>query len=402
MITIRIRFLDEIFRGRTHTRNAEWPPSPERLFSALVAGAAAENILHTPDGIEALTAVEHSSAPIIGTSTVRVSTEEQVVTYTAYKPDATPLEGTKQKWKPNKSTLEGVWKRPQASTYPTVTRCRDVRFLCKVDEKYAPILDQAARGISYFGSAGDTAEVMVSAGNQLGFMPQRWRPIADARGETRLWYPGLLGFLNARWDAGGNVGANVPLAPSSCATYVLVGEKTNKESSLIPLTFEQALTHFEKIDDIVSHGQKVAGSQVIPLVRGDVRYGDGALLGIATMEDGASKILRDPDLGLSYNPNDERIWTQPDRYVGPAQLWRSVLPAMLPADLELARAMARYELESVGCELLSIAMVRRHDKGCAPQTRKKNGSHGYALAVYSPIGARPNTSSLGLLVPAEG
>lgn len=40
MITIHVKFLDSMFRGRDFQGEPEWPPSPARLFSALVAGAA--------------------------------------------------------------------------------------------------------------------------------------------------------------------------------------------------------------------------------------------------------------------------------------------------------------------------------------------------------------------------
>ena len=42
-LCISIRFLDREFHGRNESGEAEWPPSPLRLFEALIAAAAAKN-----------------------------------------------------------------------------------------------------------------------------------------------------------------------------------------------------------------------------------------------------------------------------------------------------------------------------------------------------------------------
>ena len=63
---LSVRFLDAMFHGRSDGDNAEWPPSPLRLFQALVAAAARRNAGELAAGARsALKWLEQKKAPVM-------------------------------------------------------------------------------------------------------------------------------------------------------------------------------------------------------------------------------------------------------------------------------------------------------------------------------------------------
>src|SRR5262249_18942020 len=66
-LCISVRFLQQLFHGRTDGDEPEWPPSPLRLFQALVAAAAAQRNqrMRLEDGAPAFRWLESMPCPVI-------------------------------------------------------------------------------------------------------------------------------------------------------------------------------------------------------------------------------------------------------------------------------------------------------------------------------------------------
>ena len=83
-LCITVRFLDGTFHGRADRGEPEWPPSPLRLFQALVAAAAA--LRNEPGGLQsaspALRWLETQAPPTIIAPSGRIGEK-----YRTYVPD---------------------------------------------------------------------------------------------------------------------------------------------------------------------------------------------------------------------------------------------------------------------------------------------------------------------------
>lgn len=382
MITIHVKFLDSMFRGRDFQGEPEWPPSPARLFSALVAGAANAGV-YEGEVLQAFDELEKAAPPDILTTDVLQASDLHIQPYMTVKPDTRT---TGEKWKAHHK-VRGP------GSYPLVTSCDNVWYLVDVDEKWAPILDPAAAGVDNFGSAHDAADILVYPGVE-GTEPatHSWRGFDSENGVTRMWYPGFRHELDQSYDT---PGIHKPI--DRRVVHYTTWDLDDDSSPYIPLVWEKTRTDFDNFDHTFGQVAKIT-EDCIPLVRADKKYGDGGLLGIAVPYDSAAAVL-ELGLGLYANPEETRYWANPSSYQSPSFMWRSVLPAMLPANRELAVAMAQHELSKTGHVLVACDALSHFSRGCAVRTSNTPGYQGYALTVYSPDSTAPTV--LGHYAPIK-
>jgi CRISPR-associated protein Csb2 len=185
-LSVEVRFLLDRFEGSDgHDADApEWPPSPARVFMALVAGCAAE-------AEEALRWLEQQGPPTVaaGASAESRSPERWLVTNKTHKkggnatyPGRTNVSRQRVGRSLESSKVTYSW-RGAAPTAETVE-----------------VLDEAARNVGYVGRPTSPAILRVTTGDEAGH-EMRWEPTSQ-RGlegvDLRLPYPG---FFDALVDA---------------------------------------------------------------------------------------------------------------------------------------------------------------------------------------------------------
>lgn len=205
---IRVEFLQGRFHGRGEGGEPEWPPSPLRLYQALVAAAAA----HTNERAEVRTlaglvrALEGREPPVILAPPVRLAEP-----YRLYVPNnAGDLVASS--WASHKdASIAGH--RTEKDVYPQVI-CEDVGgdaglYYAWALEAQDPLdvvrLQPLVRAITHLGWGVDqvAAEAMVLSEDDLGRLPgERYSP-TESRAGRRLPVPvpGTLRALTERHQA---------------------------------------------------------------------------------------------------------------------------------------------------------------------------------------------------------
>lgn len=206
-LCITVRFLQPVHHGRGERGEPEWPPSPLRLFQALVAAAAAcwgeRTRLET--AAPALQWLERQPAPLIVAAPGRVALGK----YRLYVPDNV---GDK---------VAGAWFRGHDSSLATKRTEKDVRPVHLRDrfeavhylwpasdddfEKVREILFKAARSITHLGWGVD----MVAANGTVifetdvgGLAGERWSPVEESSGAgLRVPIAGTLDALIHKHEA---------------------------------------------------------------------------------------------------------------------------------------------------------------------------------------------------------
>lgn len=196
-----IRFLDTRFHGRSDQGQPEWPPSPLRLFQALVAAAAARagerTNLQSP--IAALRWLERQDAPAV----VAPAAMPARHSYRLYVPDNVG------------DLVAASWIRGRAADIADYRAEKDVRphhlqseavhYLYPVDSDPPDFLPQietlraAARSITHLGwgidmVVGDAA--LLSDSDAAALVGERWLPAHQGTGQRlRVPKPGTLDNL---------------------------------------------------------------------------------------------------------------------------------------------------------------------------------------------------------------
>jgi len=187
---LTIRFLQPLSHGRGDDGEPEWPPSPLRLFQALVAASAARwnerrELRHA---VSALRWVERQQAPEIVAATGKPSQ----VKYRLYVPDNI---GDK---------VAGSWVRGSAADIAKKRTEKDVHsmhldgeavhYLYAVDDadqefaKQRDTLFAAAQSITHLGWGIDMVAAnatVISENDATKLSGERWRPVEGASGNGR-------------------------------------------------------------------------------------------------------------------------------------------------------------------------------------------------------------------------
>jgi CRISPR-associated protein Csb2 len=206
-LCITVRFVQPTYHGRGDRGGPEWPPSPLRVFQALVAAIAARRSERTrlQFAVPALRWLERQPAPTIIAAVGRTAPTK----YRLYVPDNV---GDK---------LAGSWSRGGAASLadyrtekdvqPTLLRDRfeAVHYLWSASgpdfETSKDVLFEAARSITHLGWGVDMvaadASVISDAGAD-GLAGERWRPADDLSGSgLRVPTTGTLDALIDKHDA---------------------------------------------------------------------------------------------------------------------------------------------------------------------------------------------------------
>ena len=197
---VNIRFLGGEFHGRADGGEPEWPPTPLRLFQALVAAASARwrNGVFPDYAKSALSWLERQSAPFV----IAPSTTEG----TPYRPSVpnNAMDKVARAWMGGNYSNSGD---ANPATHKSLKTVRPTRLVVKDDEsgtlhylypvtdcdaefkKYREILFSATRSITHLGwgvdmvAANATVITEEEAGNLSG---ERWRPVEDLSAAGRL------------------------------------------------------------------------------------------------------------------------------------------------------------------------------------------------------------------------
>lgn len=269
-LRITVRFLDRAFHGRGDGGEPEWPPSPLRLFQALVAAAAAhwnerENLEYA---FQALAWLERQPLPHI-IAPVGVSGDK----YRLYVPDNVTDLVAKSWSRGNEASIADY--RTEKDIRPTWLPEENtaVHFLWPVtadDPEFTAhreILCSAARSITHLGWGIDmvAAEACVISDEDMALLcGERWRATEDNAGTLlRVPIAGTLEDLKRKHTAflGRTNGASFkPVSPLSA--FRLAGYRRNGEPPRIPFAAFSLLkmdgSGFRPFDP-VRNGMRVAG-----------------------------------------------------------------------------------------------------------------------------------------------
>lgn len=367
MLYFEIHF-DQGFSGSTRQGTREWPPSPSRVFSALVAGSVrAGGIAH-----DALRQLEKTPPPTIATSTAHLPENETLQLYVPTKSSVPPSSSSKPPIKVVKDSVSelrmGVKER-----LPLIAE----RVVYSVDapEELSSILDQAAAEISYIGTSTDTATVRVTTDEPEHLdVLERWIPLSNPTGASGSWREGYLDALELRHTQLQAGALYSPHAFAAPLTYVRGTAPTPDadQNNWIPLVFERMKNDSSQIQPWQQRVSVAAGTDpvdVIPLVFGDRVHGRGQLFGFAVRGlTAVQSVISEADLGLFYNAYDQRVWASLVPYFTPSTRWRSVVPIYAPRDFPLACDYLDLLAEQAGLTISSVMRTTLDDTGSAPKS----------------------------------
>lgn len=204
LLRLSMRFLDIVFHGRTDGNEPEWPPSPLRLFQAIVATRGAWNC-------------EPKKLSVLNDS---LDWLEKQAPPTIIAPVATKSESGSRLYVPNNALdiVAGAWSRgnmrvsiadhrTEKIVRPTHLAGDAVHYLFPLAGTcpYFDVLREAARSITHLGwgidmVAGDAA--IIGEDEVAKLTGEVWRPVPDGGG-TALRVPrvGTLDALIAKHEA---------------------------------------------------------------------------------------------------------------------------------------------------------------------------------------------------------
>lgn len=204
-LSISVRFLDGAFHGRGDGGAPEWPPSPLRLFQALVAASAARWNEHRQisHAASALRWLESLPPPFIV-----APKHVTAAAYRLYVPDNVgDLVG--KSWSRGNDASIGSF-RTEKMVRPTRLETEAVHYLWplrvspETPKAHKTTLFTAARSITHLGWGVDlvVAEANVLAEQEIVTLPgQRWQPAFDEEGTSlRVPTKGTLADLERRHD----------------------------------------------------------------------------------------------------------------------------------------------------------------------------------------------------------
>lgn len=211
ILCLTVRFLDPVpaFHGRRDGGDSEWPPSPLRIFQALVAAAAAKwmdsDFINL--AIPALHWLEKQPETII----VVPEIQSQRTGFRMYVPNnATDL--VTAKWARGDFAATIAEHRVEKDVLPTRFLTSDtIYFLWKIPESLpvnfntiTQTICSAARSITHLGWGIDmvTANVEIMSQNDVDKLPgHRWKPVPSGGSPLRIPIEGTLSALKSRHNS---------------------------------------------------------------------------------------------------------------------------------------------------------------------------------------------------------
>lgn len=200
-LVIDVEFLHGTFRadpeGLAHTgrmTRGEWPPSPARVFAALIAADGTGGRCRATDGSE-LEQLERLDPPVIHADPLPLIDQDlhQVLQkrYVVHQRESTAKE-THQEY----AARKGVAVHPGVRVCPKTPR---VRYVYSADLSLATVdaIRRRAARIGYLGTADSPVRVRISTESPEGILGMEFRP--DPDGELSIAVP-REGHLEA-WDA---------------------------------------------------------------------------------------------------------------------------------------------------------------------------------------------------------
>lgn len=402
MLTIHVDF-DHTFHGTGHSGSREWPPAPARLYAALVAGC--HNGCHSPQETarmrDALLILEGSPPPVIFEDDAQLPDREWTAGFVAAKPISAKVTATAKELRKMRGKTSAWIAEPVLASR--------VSFVIEADSEIVDLLDLAAAGVSYLGTASDSCAISVEAGDpDFPSRARRWIPMEDGAGASRTWYPGLGLALDRRFEMQGSLShdqqrAFVPPVPDHRLSYVRIAARQTAETAFVPLGRDAGMKDTRRIESLLRQVRDLAGEDAFPLVHADPVHGDGSLLGVAVRGlEAARAIQSETGLGLAYDPADRRRWMQIERYFASAPRWRTALPVYAPAQRAVAADLLAYFAQESGVSLLSFERTTPATRGCARSTMPVHprGFVPYIVQVATETPeVRPQLSDESLMVP---
>ncbi len=404
MITIRVSLYRSAFHGLRDTGEPDWPPSPKRLFGALLAGAYA---LDPNDPVRTLA---------LSTLHRMAATRPPIIDVPAALPLGLPATYAPKTWLPEKKNVTGIEDYLDLSILGMDTKNRALKHLdgvglsgkeiefhidleCNTDEIGA--LNAAASRLAYFGTAKDTADITVSVseanveGDSGGACDtadsqpsarERWYPSSDYGGDTQGWqentiewyeanyqrvfgqdptitqlppipatgFVSMLHYSRQRVSVGAQALSVVPLRrsvlnhriPALLADLCKVLEADSSEYHLMPLT----VSH-ESVRRAAGGDGRCVG---IAVVRKDVANGETGVANDGTVRDEAAEaeqvrlVVSKVSAVVESLPESDGLIVgsssalRSPTWVGSAKRWYSTTPLRAFPD----KRVARFELES--------------------------------------------------------
>jgi len=350
----------------------EWPPSPARLFSALVAADGTGDRCHVTTGAE-LAWLEQLSPPLVHASPADAVLASRLEPRFVVVPGR--AEGAVQDYPARQSRLvhPGVRQAPFAASVTYV-------WLDADPADHLPAIRRRAARVGYLGCAD--SPVRLWATDRTDADPaDAWHPDRSATFTLPVPYPGFLDALDAAydaWSAGAPMrrawirsvrwgyrppGDPLPDATQSPQVIWLRLERPVAGRNLLAVTEtlrNAVLDHVQRLlpsgaeVPAVLHGHRAAGepgTQARFLALPDVghKHADGRLLGAAVwLPPGVAaetvQIVRSAltrlsagslvkqgwfDVGIALHAGERRPWAaSPRRWSGPARRWVTASPVV--------------------------------------------------------------------------
>lgn len=203
-LCLSVTFLDGTYHGRRSHHEPEWPPSPLRVFQALLAAAARRSNVDVVDSaLSAVRWLEQQSPPMIVAATGR-PTESP---YRLYVPDNVGDKVAGSWARGGQATIAKY--RPEKDVFPIrLPDFGEVHYLFPLDNGGYPQLDTlaaAARSITHLGWGVDmvVANATTIADHEaVALSGERWQAVNDSRANgLRVPIPGTLDALISRHQA---------------------------------------------------------------------------------------------------------------------------------------------------------------------------------------------------------
>ncbi len=351
---------------------AEWPPSPARLFSALVAADGTRDRCAVTSG-EELAAIEAAPAPVIFADALADTESTHLVSRFVVKDVA---ETNVVQNYPARSSAEVRPGTRLSPHHPVITYAWDV----DVSDADLDSLRRRAARVGYLGCADSPVRVTVTdATPTTSDLPATWHPGATGGTSLPVPYPGLLEHLDDafdRWSSG--EGARRSWIPTRRERYATQSEDDQPaQPTTLWLTFDRrvaghkvllvtetlraaVVAHYDggtgnstdlwrlnghEIPDDATRPYQLARFLALPNVGHDNSDGmiHGAAIwlppeadpvvveGVRTALYGPLRELRAPGLQVELTHADavRAKWTtRPERWAGPSRRWFSATPVV--------------------------------------------------------------------------
>ena len=377
-IFVRVHLWQQVYTGTVEAgRRAvpEWPPSPYRLISALLAGAHHCDPPVRSVAREALEEVSRSPAPRI----ITAAWPKEMVLPSNWVPATGDDKADNRPFQASAMTTGGRRRPVRVHAARMNLDAPDIYFEIDVDltTPQRQALAEAAEHVPYFGRATHPAELsIVDRVEWPADVPlDTHAPVDGLPGDVRSWTPAALPELDRAFEAWRT---GLPTPPGS-AKGVRVGYAVDDRHGILPrnvvdvLPFRGPLTRPADItammltisETIRAAGEEASGSWAFPMLQVGHEHSSGACAAVAIVsaERGAGHTAA---LETASAEIGERLSTQfrasaarnPRRWTEPALRWVSASPAALHPKTSVAHLLATHELEKETGQAARVTLTR--------------------------------------------